>query len=340
MVKTCLAWLRLFRSPLSWATLPVILLALLFLRAEAPTLAQAQGQPRAGGRPQFNVEPFHLLGNIDYVGLSDSTVFLIRSSDGYILLDTASDAWEPEIRQNIESLGVDLRDIKILLQAHAHNDHIGSLAKFKEATGGQVVVMAEDAAALADGAANVFRNRPCTPAGPRRRCEGEPSFVGVPADQVIHDGDEVTLGDVTLVAHLTAGHTKGCTTWSMDTEEAGRTYNVVFICSMRINEDIPIWNNPKYPDMASDFENAFKTLRSLNPDLFFVSHGNQFAMAERIERMRNGEGFEVFDGYLDYVDEYENAFVEQLKIEQAGGPPYSVGGKPRPPCPQDGRRCF
>ena len=304
---------------------------------EAP---QQEETPQPTGRPQFNIEPFHILGNIDYVGLSDSTIFLIRSSEGYILLDTGSESWEPEIRQNIESMGVDMRDIKLLLQAHAHNDHIGSLAKFKESTGGRVIVMAEDAKDLAEGGANDFRNRPCGPSGPSRRCEGEPAFTPVTPDQVIHDGEEVRLGDVTLVAHLTGGHTRGCTTWSMDTVEAGETYNVVFICSMRMNEGIPIFNNPKYPTMATDFEHAFATLKTLTPDLFFVSHGNQFGMTERLERMNNGEGFKVFmDGYQAYVDEYETAFVEQLKVEQAGGPPYDVPGKPRPPCPQDGRRC-
>ena len=173
--------------------------------------------------------------------------------------------------------------------------------KFKEWTGAKVVVMAEDAEVLADGGASDFRGN------------GQPNFTPVRADQVVHDGDKVQLGDVTLVAHLTAGHTKGCTSWSTDTEENGRKYNIVFSCSMRMNTNIPLLNNPKYPNIVSDLEKGFKTLRSLKP---------------------------FMEGYKEYLDEYEKMFVDQLKVEKAGGLPYSVGTKPLPPCPQDGRKCY
>lgn len=308
--------------------LSMLIGVLLLLLASTPMAQLSRGTPPR--RQQYNIKPFQILGNLSYVGLSDNTIFLIRSSEGYILLDTAAEDAEPEIRQNIESLGVKLRDIKILLQSHAHRDHVAGLAKFKASTGGRVVVMAEDAATLADGGASDFRNT-----------TGEADFTPVTADQIIHDGDRVTLGDVTMVAHLTPGHTKGCTSWSMDTREAGRTYNIVFGCSMRINTNIRLLNNPKYPKAVADFEKGFKALRSLKPDLFFVSHGNQFGMAERLERMNKGEGVKAFmDGYGAYLDEYENAFIQQVKVEKAGGPPYAVPTKPLPPCPQDGRKCY
>jgi metallo-beta-lactamase class B len=104
---------------------------------------------------------------------------------------------------------------------------------------------------------------------------------------------------------------------------------------------IALLNNPRYPNIVADFEKGFRTLRSLKPDLFFVSHGNQFGMTERLERMNQGEGLKPFmEGYKEYLDEYENAFIEQVKVEKACGPAYAIGTKPLPPCPQDGRKCY
>src|SRR5262249_37646255 len=139
-----------------------------------------------------------------------------------------------------------------------------------------------------------------------------------------------------LVAHLTPGHTKGCTTWTSAIEEAGKKYNVAFICSMRMNTDIPLLNNAKYPNIVQDFDRGFKTLRSLPVDMFFVSHGNPFGMDARLAKMVAGAGVTPFmdpAGYKAYLDEYESAFRGQVAREQAGGPAYDVPAKPRAPCP-------
>jgi metallo-beta-lactamase class B len=292
----------------------------------APQAAAQNAQPSAGGRgQQCAIRPFHVFGPLYYVGLSDGTSFLFRTSEGAILLDPLDEGPAEDVRKNIESLGVSVKDIKIIIQSHAHADHIGGLAKFKEWSGATVAVMAEDAEVLADGGRSDFRN-----------LTGAQEWQPIRADRILHDGERIELGGIALVAHLTPGHTKGCTTWSTVLEEGERKHTVAFICSMRINTGIPILKNPRYPTMADDFEKGFRTLRGLPVDMFFVSHGNQFGMDVRLARMAAGEGIEPFidpQGYKGYLDEYESAFRGQLAREQSGGPPYNVPPKPRAHCP-------
>src|SRR5262249_34019414 len=157
----------------------------------------------------------------------------------------------PAIAGNIEQLGFHVKDIKFVLNSHAHSDHVGALAAFKEMTGGSVPVMAEDAPVIADGGRSDFRS------------DGSEQWKPVRARRILHDGDTISLGGTTMVARLTAGHTKGCTTWTMTVEDGGRTYNAVFICSMGLGPRVPLIGNPKYPTIADDYAKAFHLLRSL-----------------------------------------------------------------------------
>ena len=293
------------------------------------TCSAIVGNAQAPRRGQWSIKPFRLIGNIYYVGLSNNTSFLITTPQGNILLDPTIEAAAQDIRKNIETLGFKMKDIKIILQAHAHGDHVGGLAELKELTGAKVLVMQQDAEELADGGKSDFR--------------GGEHWKPVRADKTLHDGEKVTLGGVTMVAHLTAGHTRGCTTWSTVAEEDGKKYNVVFVCSVRMNTGVPMLNNPKYPTMAEDFANSFKTLKSLPCDVFLVSHGNMFGLDEKIKRMEQGAKPNPFidpEGYKKFVAEYEKAYLDQLKAEKAGGPPYAVSPAPPGICPQDGRTCY
>jgi metallo-beta-lactamase class B len=288
--------------------------------------AQSAQQPRRG---QWSLKPFKLIGNIYYVGLSNNTSFLITTPQGNILLDPTIEPAAQEIRKNIEQLGFHMKDIKIILQAHAHGDHVGGLAEMKELTGAKVLVMQQDAEVLADGGKSDFR--------------GGEHWKPVRADKTLRDGEKVQLGGVTMVAHLTAGHTKGCTTWTTVAEEDGKKYNVVFVCSVRMNTGVPMVGNAKYPNMAEDFANAFKTLRSLPCDVFLVSHGNMFDLEGKIKRMEQGAKPNPFidpEGYKKFVAEYEKAYLDQLQQERAGGRPYAVSPAPPGICPQDGRTCY
>ena len=137
--------------------------------------------------PNEAVKPFRIIGNIYYVGMQNYTSYLIKTSDGLMLLDMMTDPEAPVVRKGIQDLGFKLTDVKILLQAHAHVDHVGGLAKMKELTGGKVVVMAEDVDVLADGGKTDFRG------------DGSVIWKPVRADQIIHDKDKIQLGGVTKI---------------------------------------------------------------------------------------------------------------------------------------------
>ena len=249
------------------------------------------------------IKPFKIIGNVYYVGLSDQTSYLITTPEGHFLIDATWEGGVPEIRKSIEQLGFKVRDVKYLLNAHAHSDHVAGLSGMKELTGAKVLAMAADVPTIKDGGAS-------------DSADGKPQWPPVRVDQALHDREQLTLGGVTMVAHLTPGHTKGCTSWSTVAEENGKKYNVVFICSMRVNPGFALGNNKKYPNIAEDFQKGFNTLKSLPCDIFLASHGNQFGMTERIKRMEQNPGVNPFidpEGYRNYIATYEKAFHDELK---------------------------
>src|SRR6266705_4003600 len=156
--------------------------------------------------------PHKIIGNIYYVGTRTLSSFLIVTPQGNILINSTYERNVPTIEKSVQQSGFKFSDIKILLGTHAHGDHQEGDAAVKQLTGAQVVAMAEDVPAL----------EAMKPGGKEH-----------PIDKILHDGESVTLGGTTLVAHLTAGHTRGCTTWTLKAQEGGKTYNVVFNCSLR-----------------------------------------------------------------------------------------------------------
>jgi metallo-beta-lactamase class B len=140
------------------------------------------------------------------------------------------------------------------------------------------------------------------------------------ADRIIHEGDTVTLGGVTLTAYLTPGHTKGCTTWTMTTRDGGRDYNVVFPCGVRPQENVPLLGNPKYPEIADDFHASFAKLKTLPCDVFLGAHGSWAGLADKARRKEQGETPNPFinpDEYKEYIATFEKVFVDQLLAERA-----------------------
>jgi metallo-beta-lactamase class B len=195
--------------------------------------------------------PHKIIGNIYYVGTGSLAVFLIATPEGNIIINSTYERNIPVILKSVEQLGFKFSDTKILLGSHAHGDHQEGDALFRQVTGAQVMAMAEDIPAL----------EAMKPGGKTH-----------PIDRVLHDGDEVTLGGSTLVAHLTPGHTRGCTTWTMRVQEGGKTYNVVIICSMGVNPGVKLVNNPDVPQIAAEFTRGFETMRSLPCDVPLGSH--------------------------------------------------------------------
>ncbi len=250
------------------------------------------------------VPPYRVIGNIYYVGSEDLASYLITTPQGHILINSSLQSSVPLIRKSVEELGFHFRDVKILLISHAHFDHCAGSALIKRLTGARYMVM--DAAV------------PVVESGGRRDFQyGGSASMLYPAakvDHVLHDGDEVRLGDAVLVAHVTPGHTKGCTTWTMKVDEGGKSYNVVIVGSPNVNTGYKLVGNKRYPQIAQDYALTFRTLKALPCDVFLGAHGSYFGMASKIARMKEG-GANPFidpDGYRSYVSEREQVFRAEL----------------------------
>lgn len=204
--------------------------------------------------------PHKIIGNIYYVGTRTLSSFLVVTPQGNILIDSTYERNVPTIEKSVKQLGFKFSDIKIVLGNHAHGDHQEGDALVKQMTGAQVMTMAEDVAAL----------KAIRPGGKDH-----------PIDRVLHDGDSVTLGGTTLVAHLTAGHTRGCIAWTMKAQEGGKTYNVVISGSLRSPAVLT-------PPIVDEFNRSFKLVRSLPCDVPLGDHTAQYNMQEKYAKLKDG----------------------------------------------------
>lgn len=258
-------------------------------------MAQIFAQSKTGQTDWNKPFPAHkVIGNVYFVGTEELGSFLITTPEGHILINSDFETTVPVIRASVEKLGFKFTDIKILLGSHAHGDHMQGDAMVKELTAARVMAMEQDVPAL----------RKMTP-------EGKPH----PIDRILHDGDEVTLGGTTLVAHLTAGHTKGCTTWTLKANEGGKTYNVVILGSIGVNPGYILVNNKDYPQIADDYVRSFKVLRALPCDVFLASHGRFYGLVAKYPKL--GQGPNPFidpEGYKAHLDLQERNF--QAKLEE------------------------
>lgn len=247
--------------------------------------------------------PFHIAGNLYYVGSKGLANYLITTPQGNILINSDLEANVPMIRASIEKLGFKLEDTKILLISHAHWDHDAGSAMIKEMTGAKYMVMEGDAAVVESGGKTDFQYN-------------TPGFLYRPTavDRVLHDGEEVRLGNTVLVARLTPGHTKGCTTWTMKVTEHGKTYPVVIVGSPNVNPGYKLVENPTYPEIARDYERMWRTLKSLPCDIFLGAHGVYFGLEEKYARMKEGAANPFVDpeGYKNFIAQKEREFQTEL----------------------------
>ena len=218
--------------------------------------------------------PLRIAGTIHYVGTHELGAYLITTSDGHILLDGTVREAAPAVVESIRTLGFDPKDIRVLLISQAHFDHVGSLAYFKRLTGARVEVMAGDDTIVESGGRTdyLFADDPAL------------HFEPVKVDRVLHDGDEVRLGNVRLVARHTPGHTPGCTTWTTVVRERDREYSVVFAGSTTVNPDTRLVRNPSYPGIRDDYRRTFRVLESLQPDIFLAAHASFFDLESKRQR--------------------------------------------------------
>jgi len=264
---------------------------LLLLASAAALLAQGNSNMHR------EFPAFKIAGNLYWVGTADLAVYLINTPQGNILINTDYKQDLPAVKRSIEQLGFKYSDTKILLISHAHGDHDEATGLVRSETGAKLMVMDADVPDEESTAA------------------GRP---GAHVDRVLRDGESVELGGSKLVAHLTPGHTKGCTTWTMQVQDGGRTLNAVIVGSPNVNPGYILVGNKNYPKIADDYVKTFAVLKSLPCDLFLGAHGAYFGLQAKHEKMKVG-GANPFidpDGYKAYVAERDDAFRKEWARQQ------------------------
>ena len=252
--------------------------------------------------------PHKAAGNIYYVGSEGLSSYLITTPQGHILINSSFERTVPIIRKAVEGLGFKFSDVKILLTSHAHGDHAEGTALIKELTGAKIMVMQGDEGIVESGGQGDFQYtnknwKPCK------------------VDRVLKDGDEVKLGGSTLVARLTPGHTRGCTTWTMKVRDQGKELLAVVVGSPNVNPGYQLVGNLKYPAIAEDYARSFRIWHELKADIFLGAHGAYYDMLAKYEKMKKGGAGNPFidpDGYRAYIADREKAYLETLAKQKMG----------------------
>ena len=280
----------------------------LFAFLVGATQAFADSAEWAATRVQWNTpgEPFRAIGNIYYVGTRELAAWMIATPRGGILLDAALPESAPLIEQNLKTLGFSVKGIKILLNTHAHFDHSGGLAQIKRDSGAGLGASAGDRESLESGR--------------YLGSEDVQAMASVPVhvDRLIADGEEISLGNVTLTAHLMPGHTRGCTSWTMTVIEAGIPHSVIFYCSTSVaaNRLAP---REQYPGIVADYRSTFDKLRTMKADVFLGIHQGFFRLWEKRAAQKTGapnpfiDPFELESFVASSRQEFEVALTQQMQ---------------------------
>jgi len=274
-----------------------ILAVVLAISAATPRAVMAQGNP--DWHSEF--PGFKIAGNLYYVGTADLAVYLVNTPQGNILINSDFKEDVPAIKKAIAQLGFKYADTRIILISHAHGDHDEATGLMQRETGAKLMVMEEDAADEESTA---------------------PGRPGARVDRRLRDGDKVELGGTTLVARLTPGHTKGCTTWTLQVREGERTLNAVIVGSPNVNPGYVLVGNKNYPRIAEDYVKTFAILKALPCDIFLGAHGAYFNLSAKYPRMKAGSPNPFIDpaGYKAYVDERDQAFQKEWARQKANPP--------------------
>jgi metallo-beta-lactamase class B len=247
-----------------------------------------------------------VIGNLYAVGTYDLACFLITSGEGHILINTGLAESAPLIRDNVESLGYRLEDVRILLTMQAHYDHAAAFAEIKEATGAELWATAADAPLLEDGGAS----------DPHFR--GEYPFAPVAVDRILRDGEVIELGDIRLTVIESPGHTPGSATYTMTVTEGGRDYRVAIANMGSMNPGLRLLKDPTYPGIAGDFAETFRRQKAMEVDVWVAAHASQYGLHDKF---RPGDAYrpDTFvdpEGFRKLVTHYEKLFEKQLAAER------------------------
>jgi metallo-beta-lactamase class B len=289
-------------------------LAALLMALASPAAAQSSF---AEQRALWNqpVAPFRIIGNVHYVGTAHIAAYLITDTAGHVLIDGGMEESAPQIAANIAQLGFRIGDVRHLLINHAHWDHAGGLAELKRLSGASLVAGAADAADLALGF-NSDR-------------DDVARFAPVVVDRHVGEGDQLRIGADELVAHLTPGHTRGCTSWTFRAREGDRVFNILFACSLTV-AGRRLVGADRYPEAATDFATTFARLRALEADVFLGFHTGQFGFDEKRRRRLAGDDLAFVDPgeTRRRVEEAEAAFRRELAAQHAAFTAERGGGSP------------
>lgn len=256
------------------------------------------------------IAPVHLIGNIYWVGTYDLSTYLITSPQGHILVNTGLASTVPEIKKSVEQLGFKMSDVKLLTATHGHYDHAAGMAELKRMTGARLVVSERDKDLFETGGKADFRfgNDP------------DAMFEAVKVDGTFKDGDTLSVGGISLVAHLNAGHTKGATTFTTTVTENGKSYRVAIANMGSINPGVKMSGMPGYPTISQDYAKTFLAQKDMKLDVFLASHASQFGLHEKYKPgdAYNPERFVDPKKFLAEVQRLEKIYLDQVAREKAG----------------------
>jgi metallo-beta-lactamase class B len=255
--------------------------------------------------PHAPFAPFKIGEGLYYVGASDYASYLIVTKAGLIVIDGGDAPTGHQVVGNIRTLGFDPANIKILLNTHEHFDHAAGLAEIKRAApGAKFYASAADGAIIAAGG----RGDPFLKG---QRFEYEP----VKPDEFMKDGQQVSLGGWTLTAHITPGHTPGCTTWTFPVTVAGKVRQALDHCSSSVLPGYKLGKTETYPGQTADYEKSFATWKRLPCEVFIASHGQFFKMKEKKAELDAGKADAFVDpqGCKKFFIGAEAAFRAELK---------------------------
>lgn len=281
------------------------LLAPVFLVA-ALAAAHAADAPFARERIEWNKPqaPFRIAGNIYYVGTYDLAAYLIVTQAGDILIDGGLPESADQVEKNITTLGFRIADVRILLNSHAHFDHAGGLAQIKHDTGALLYASAGDAPILERGEIGFGPSAPV-------------HFPPVHVDKIVTDGETIRLGDAAIAAHLTPGHTPGCTTWTMPVLEDGGAHQAVFYCSTTVAGN-PLVNNTAEPGIVGEYRASFARLKALHADIFLAPHAGFYDPRRKLAARKSGQPNPFIDAgeFQRFVQASEKDFEAELAKQQ------------------------
>ena len=283
-----------------------ILLTILSLFTIFTLSAQPVAEPRTTEEWTRPYEPFRIAGNLYYVGTYDLACYLITTSDGNILINTGLAASTPLIRRNIEKLGFDFKDTKILLTTQAHYDHVGAMAQIKKLTGATLMVNENDAAVLADGGVSDYAM------GVYGR-----SFEPVKADRLLHDRDTISLGNMHLEMLNHPGHTKGSCSYLLEVKDDKRTYTVLIANMPSIIIDKKFSEETAYPDIARDYAYTLDHMKKLSFDIWVASHASQFNLHHKHHPgdAYNPEAFIDRKGYDSALYDLQKDYDRKIHVD-------------------------